>query len=56
VISRERSLLGVTATATIADIEVAYRKLAFKLHSDVGGDPKAFLELKRAYEILTEDF
>jgi DnaJ-class molecular chaperone len=51
-------VLGVSKTATEAEIKSAYRKLAKKLHPDANkSDPKAasrFAELNSAYEILGE--
>jgi DnaJ-class molecular chaperone len=51
-------VLGVSRTATAAEIKSAFRKLAKKLHPDANKhDPKAasrFSELNAAYEILGE--
>jgi len=51
------STLGVSVTATLAEIKAAYRKLALKLHPDVSASPDAhsqFLALTEAYDVLSE--
>lgn len=45
-----RSVLGVGANATRAEIESAYRSLRSKHHPDRGGDPEQFQRVLRAYE------
>lgn len=46
-------VLGLDENATQADIKAAYRKLSKEKHPDQGGDQKAFMEIKKAYEILS---
>lgn len=52
-LSRDRDLLGVSATASVEEIKTHFRKLAKTAHPDVGGSPYKFLELKTAYDNLT---
>ena len=47
------ALLGLPASADVAMIKDAYRKLALKHHPDVGGDAKVLLSVVQAYEGLT---
>ena len=50
------SLLGVSKTATEAEIKTAFRKLARKYHPDVKKDnpeaEKKFKEINGAYDVL----
>jgi curved DNA-binding protein len=49
--------LGVSRTATPAEIQRAYRQLARKFHPDVNADPGAedrFKEIGEAYEVLSD--
>lgn len=48
-------ILGVSETATLKEIEKAYKKLALKHHPDKGGDSEKFQEIVRAYEILKDE-
>ena len=49
-------VLGVAADAGADEIKRAYRQLARRYHPDISGDERgaAFLELARAYEILSD--
>lgn len=46
--------LGVTTTATEAEIKKAYKKLASKHHPDKGGDQEKFKEIQAAYDVLSD--
>ena len=47
-------LLGVSPTASDAELKKAYRKKALALHPDNGGDPEMFKEVTSAYEALSD--
>ncbi len=50
-----REILGVSATATLAEVRSAYLERSKKHHPDHGGDDWAFKLVHRAYEILSTD-
>jgi hypothetical protein len=54
---KARNILGVSKTATDAEIKSAYRRLTFKYHPDVSTVPNAqakFTEVNAAYDLLTK--
>lgn len=48
-------VLGLAKTATLADINAAYRRRAQVLHPDKGGGAEAFAELSGAYSTLSDN-
>lgn len=46
--------LGLPSVATLAEIKAAYRRRAFQLHPDHGGDHAAMVRLNAAYEEAVE--
>ena len=44
--------LGITKTASEAEIKTAYRKLVLEHHPDRQGDPIKFRSVTEAYEVL----
>jgi DnaJ-class molecular chaperone len=41
--------LGLTQSATVADVKASFKALAFTLHPDLGGDPSNFAALADHY-------
>lgn len=46
--------LGLPDSATVADVETAYRAQVKRVHPDQGGDPEAFQRLREAYTVAKE--
>jgi hypothetical protein len=44
------TLLGVPPGASLAEVKAAFRRKALEHHPDRGGEPAAFIALKRAYD------
>ncbi len=47
-------VLGVSPTATTAEITTAYKRLAMQKHPDRGGDVGEFQAIQKAHEVLTD--
>ena len=48
------SALGLSIIAPLAEIKAAYRRMAFQMHPDRGGDHNAMVRLNVAYEEAVE--
>ncbi len=55
-VEKARSLLGVSAGATIKEVGSAYRRLSKDVHPDkLGGDESAFVRLSNARALLERE-
>jgi len=48
------AILGVSMSATWAEIKSAYRKLVLQCHPDKGGKAEDFLKVQAAFEVLED--
>jgi len=46
------AVLGVSNTASDAEIKRAFRKLILKCHPDKGGNPEEFIKVRDSYDVL----
>ncbi|WP_180365293.1 J domain-containing protein, partial [Candidatus Synechococcus spongiarum] len=46
--------LGLSPTATAAEIKVAYRQLVKRHHPDAGGDQQRIVAINLAYGVLSQ--
>jgi len=51
-LSEAYSILGVEPDAAASDVKAAYRRRALATHPDRGGDPRRFIRVQAAYEIV----
>ncbi|MCD8494944.1 MAG: J domain-containing protein [Candidatus Pacebacteria bacterium] len=49
------AILGVSKSATSAEIKKAFHKLAHQYHPDKGGDEAKFKEINEAYQVLSHE-
>lgn len=48
-------VLGISQSATLEDVKVAWRRKAHLHHPDKGGDANAFAECRKAYEMVDSE-
>ena len=52
--TKEYKILGLEADATDDELKKRYRDLLKKYHPDMGGDPKEFMKMRKAYLKIKE--